>query len=102
MQTIKVAYNKTAGESDDNIPLTYAIERVADIQTVTCTVDSGFAIPAWLQMRKFFISAQLIKGKYMTLYNEKNEEKNLDCSLFIDKAYNEIMQQENLRIHPSS
>jgi hypothetical protein len=55
-------------------------------------------IPNWLQLRKFDIASMHEKHGYVPLFNEINNEKNLDTILFIDTVYSDIMRTEKLKV----
>ncbi|HTM67007.1 MAG TPA: hypothetical protein VL093_11840 [Flavipsychrobacter sp.] len=95
-QSISVSYT-TQGERYE-VPLVYRIDKEAGILTVSCAVNMTTAIPSWLQIRKFEVTAQLQQGRYCALYNANNDSRNIDCSLFIDKAYAAIMHCEKLNV----
>jgi len=82
-----------------SVLILYNIERIENLQTVTCTVTRNEeAIPIWLHPHKFEIKSVLNQGKYETLFNFENDTKNLDAALFIDLAYATIMAKEDMVI----
>ncbi len=83
-------------ESADQIEVRYTIEHVEDIQTVNCSVE-GRSFQVWLQLRKFSISSIKESGRYTTLFNETNNSKNMDTSLFIDLVHASIMKLEHIK-----
>jgi hypothetical protein len=97
MNAITISYDE-AVQAPVSVALFYEIEQVEDVQTITCIVKAGEALPAWLQLRKFQVAARKVRGGFMTLYDERNEDKNLDCTLFIDQAYAAIMKKEKKRV----
>jgi len=80
--------------SSDQIEVRYTIEQANDLQTINCSVEGG-RFPVWLQLRKFSISSVKKLGSYTTLFNEVNNSRNMDTSLFIDLVYSSIMKLEN-------
>lgn len=82
--------------SDDQIEVRYTIEQLNDLQTINCSVE-GERFPVWLQLRKFSISSTKKYGNYVTLFNEVNNSRNMDTSLFIDMVYSSIMKLENFK-----
>ena len=98
-KSITIPYMLSSKASSISINLAYKIERVENIQTVTCTVTKGTeVVPLWLQPHKFEIKSQFNNGKYETLFNFENNAKNLDAALFIDEAYAAIMTRERLKV----
>ena len=95
-QSISVSYT-TQGACYE-VPLVYHIDKEAELLTVSCALDMTTAIPSWLQIKKFEVTAQMQQGKYCALYNAHNDSRNIDCSLFIDKAYAAIMHHEKLSV----
>jgi len=97
--TITVPYLTSNKAASINVLLKYNIERVDNIQTVTCTISkSEEVIPLWLHPHKFEIKSVYNNGKYETLFNFENNTKNLDSALFIDESYLAIMTKERLKI----
>lgn len=76
------------------IRVLYSIDDSNSIQTVNCAVEGGDSL-SWLQLRKFSVSAIRQKQGYVLLFNEVNNSKNLDTSLFIDMVYSSIMGREH-------
>jgi len=89
--TVTVAY--PVG-SDTQIEVHYAIELTDDIQTISCQIE-GKIFPNWLQLRKFTMSSVHELGDYIPLFNELNNSKNMDTTLFIDMVYTSIMNTEH-------
>ncbi len=83
--------------SDDQIEVRYSIEQSNNLQTISCSVEVGGHFPVWLQLRKFSISSIKKYGNYTTLFNEINNSRNMDTSLFIDLVYSSIMKLENCK-----
>jgi hypothetical protein len=98
-QSINIPYTLNNQQTNYQVPIVYEITNVDGLQTLSCTIDMTSSFPAWLQMRKFEVMSKLVEGKYMTLYNEHNDSKNIDCTLFIDKAYATIMRREKVKLH---
>lgn len=80
----------------DQIEVCYTVEQSSDVQTINCSVEGG-RFPVWLQLRKFSISSIKKYGSYVTLFNEVNNSRNMDTSLFIDLVYSSIMKLENYK-----
>lgn len=90
---ITIAYEVNGLEV--SVLVTYHVEMAGDIQTISCTINTGsFHVPAWLQLRKFELKSILSDGCYMPLFTDNDNIKNINAILFIDKAYNEIMDKE--------
>ena len=85
------------GDGLVEIPLTYAINMLGNVQTILCSVD-GSRFPNWLQLRKFEMSSLKEHNIYTPLYSEINNNKNMDTGLFIDKVYSDIMLAEKLKV----
>ncbi len=94
-KSIMVAYNRGATLVEVN--LSYSTQMNGNIQTIVCSVGDTH-IPFWLQLRKFEMVSMKDKNVYMPLFNEINNEKNMDTVLFIDKVYAEIMLAEKLKV----
>jgi hypothetical protein len=97
--SINIPYTLNNQQADYQVPISYEITNKDNLQTLSCIVNMTSAFPAWLQMRKFEVISKLVEGRYMTLYNEHNDSKNIDCTLFIDKAYAIIMRKEKVKLH---
>ena len=98
-KSITVSYLLNNKATSVSVMLMYNIERLDNIQTITCTVSkSEEAIPLWLHPHKFEVKSVFNKGKYETLFNFENNTKNLDAALFIDEAYAAIMTKEHLKV----
>ena len=82
--------------SNSQIMVSYAIEVAEGIQTINCSIQNKTS-PFWLQLRKFSVSSVEKLGNYTALFNEINNSKNLDTSLFIDLVYSSIMKAEHFR-----
>ncbi len=80
------------------IKVCYTIDTINDLQTINCNIDLR-QYPLWLQLRKFSISSRILKGSYMPLYNEVNNSKNMDTTLFIDLVYSGIMRLEGFNVY---
>jgi len=96
-QTISVRY-VSQSLSPHEIGLDYLVNKGERTITVDCTVDNASVVPPWLQLKKFDVTAQRGNGSYTVMYNERNDSKNVDCSLFILKAYVEIMRREKIKV----
>jgi len=83
--------------SGSSTPITvlYTIAQTAELQTISCSVDSKS--PLWLQLRNFTLSSVHELGFYVPLFNEVNSSKNMDTSLFIDLVYTSIMKTERFK-----
>ena len=98
-KTIVVRYLLGENASQVSIQLQYVIERIENLQTITCTVIKGTdSIPLWLHPHKFDVKSILVNGSYETMFNFDNDTKSLDATLFIDQAYAEIMAAEHLLV----
>lgn len=93
-KSVKVAY-PFGGETDVNV--LYMVELSEDMHIVNCSVE-GRSLPHWLQLRKFSFFSQLAKGVYTSLFNEVNNSRNIDTSLFIDEVYKRITIEENMKM----
>lgn len=84
--------------SGSELPLKidYAIELADSLQTISCNVDCD-RYPLWLQLRSFSLLSVKERGAYTLLFNEVNESKNLDTSLFIDLVCTSIMKNERMK-----
>lgn len=84
-----------------NIPalirLNYSIEMVENVQTIHCAVDEA-QVPVWLHFRKFSMKSLRDKNFYTQIFSELNNSRNLSTSLFIDKAYQDIMAAEKFEV----
>lgn len=94
-KSISVSY--LSGEVTLELQLTYVIQMMGDIQSIACSVD-GNHFPNWLQLRKFELLSLKEKSFYTPLFNEINNNKNIDTVLFIDKVYAAIMRAEKLKV----
>lgn len=83
-------------QSSDQIEVRYSIEQSEDLQTINCSVE-GERFPVWLQLRKFSISSIRKYGSHTLLFNEMNNSRNMDTSLFIDLVCSSIMKLERLK-----
>ncbi len=84
-------------DTDIQIPVTYTMESTGNMHTIVCSVVNK-TNPQWLQIRKFDLMSVKEKNVYVPMFNEKNNEKNQATSLFIDKAYIDIMKAEKLAV----
>jgi len=84
--------------SGSELPLKidYAIELADSLQTISCSVDCD-RYPLWLQLRSFSLLSVKERGSYTLLFNEVNDSKNLDTSLFIDLVCTSIMKTERMK-----
>ncbi|MBX2904445.1 MAG: hypothetical protein KF744_00300 [Taibaiella sp.] len=81
---------------ETSLKINYAIEMSESLQTISCSVDCE-RYPLWLQLRSFDVFSVKDHGTYTVLFNEVNNSKNLDTSLFIDLVYASIMKAERLK-----
>ncbi len=84
-------------DKENEIVLSYETQVFGDTHKIVCSVV-GNTIPNWLQLRKFEMASLKEKNKYIPLFNEINNGKNMATVLFIDKAYTDIMASEKLKI----
>jgi len=91
----KITLSYDSGKAIVEVPLTYTVELLGNVHTITCHVG-GPPFPLWLRTRKFELMSSLENKKYTPLFNEINHGRNLDTTLFIDLAYNNIMKAEKL------
>lgn len=91
--TISIVY-PSGGET--LLTIDYAIELSNSLHTISCNVACE-RYPLWLQLRSFNLLSIKEKGAYTLLFNEINNSKNLDTSLFIDLVYSSIMKSEHLK-----
>lgn len=90
---IDISYQ--ANDIETTVNLSYMITMEGNVQTITCTVNtSRLNVPVWLQLRKFELKSILEDGSYAPLFIDNDNIKNVNSTLFIDKAYNSIMAQE--------
>lgn len=81
------------------IQLDYVIELIGKRQTINCSiVDNGVAKPSWLHVKKFSIPSLKESRGYLPVYEDANNNTNMDTSLFIDFVYRKIMSLEKLVI----
>lgn len=98
-KTIVIGYLLSDKATSVSVGLQYVIERIENLQTITCVVIKGTgSIPLWLHPHKFDVKSILVNGRYETMFNFDNDTKSLDASLFIDQAYAEIMAIEHLLV----
>lgn len=93
----QITVSHFGGNTNVQVQLQYTIDMLGNVQIITCTVE-GKQLPIWLQLRKFKMMSLNENNSYVPLLNEGNNDKNLDTSLFIDKAYTDIMQAENFKV----
>lgn len=87
------------GKEPEAILLNYDIELTGKRQTITCyIVNEGVAQPVWLQLKKFSIPSLKEAKGYLPVFEQANNNNNIDTSLFIDHVYRQIMGQEKLVI----
>jgi len=98
-KSIDIDYVSSAGHVKNRIPIFYELSLGDDVLTLYCYIDLHTPQPSWMQMRKFQVKSQLVGAGYETLYNPDNDIKNVDCALFIDKAYADIMHKEQIALH---
>ena len=94
-KSITVSY--LIGEGMTEIQLSYLSSLAGNVHTILCSVD-GSRFPNWLQLRKFELLSLKESNVYTPLYNEVNNNKNMDTGLFIDKVYTEIMHAEKMKV----
>ena len=82
--------------SESLLKIDYAIDMSDSLQTISCNVDCE-RYPLWLQLRSFNLLSVKDRGAYTLLFNEVNNSKNLDTSLFIDLVYTSIMKTERMK-----
>lgn len=97
-KNISVSYTHQSLHETYAIVVTYQIEQEGNISLISCSVsqEDPLPVPQWLQLKKFEVRTLFAAGVYIMLYNEKNHHSNLDTSLFIDKAYDDIMHEEKM------
>jgi hypothetical protein len=83
--------------SDLPVVITYNINMLGDIQTISCHVDNT-EHRNWLQLNKFEMKSQLSDGMYVALFNEAVQKKNIATTLFIDQVYSDIMHREKMQM----
>lgn len=99
-RTVSVSYTCQNHENDSCLLIvSYSIEKQGKVSLISCEMSPEEARfhPRWLSRKKFQVEALLSNGTYSLLYAENNHVMNLDNSLFIDKAYEDIMKQEKMR-----
>lgn len=82
------------------IHLNYAIELIGKRQTINCNIvnEGASQSPVWLQLKKFSIPSLKEKKGFLPVYEQANNNTNIDTSLFIDFVYRKIMGLEKLVI----
>ena len=83
--------------SDTPVVITYKILMEENIQTISCAVNQS-EHKNWLQLAKFEMRSKLSGGKYVALFNEAIQKKNIATSLFVDKVYTDIMSKEKMKL----
>lgn len=79
-------------DSAAQIKVFYAVEQTQGMHMISCSVEER--IPLWLQLRKFNLFSLRERNNYVPLFNELNNSRNMDTSLFIDLVYSTIMKLE--------
>ena len=97
-KTISVAYVRQSGEESCTLVVTYKIEKEGNVSLISCSVNQEASAPQWLHMKKFEVKTVQQGNSYSQLFNEKNDAANLDTSMFIDKTFGAIMQQEKMKL----
>ena len=92
-----ITISSNINDTQTDIVLSYNVQMLGDTHKIACSVESS-NIPNWLQLRKFEMLSLKEKNKYIPLFNEINNGKNMATVLFIDKSYTEIMSAEKLKI----
>jgi hypothetical protein len=96
-KSIKIFYNS---DFDSFIQLYYDIELQDNIHVIHCSIATTDrkAIPYWLHPRKFDFRSLCIDGSYSPLFNGNENINNRASIMFIEKAYEAIMENEKLTI----
>ena len=81
------------------IVITYNILMEENIQVINCSIESS-EDKNLLQLNKFELKSQYSEGKYVALFNETIQKKNIDTSLFVDEVYIAIMAKEKMPVSP--
>jgi hypothetical protein len=85
------------GDHATSLRVAYDITLAGDVQMINCSIEEA-AYPAWLQVRKFVLQSYKEGNSYVPIFIEINSSRNLDTTLFIDKAYTDIMHAENFDV----
>lgn len=87
------------GKESAAIHLNYAIELIGKRQTINCSiVNEGISQPVWLQVKKFSIPSLKEGRGFLPVFEQANNNTNVDTSLFIDFVYRKIMGLEKMVI----
>jgi hypothetical protein len=87
------------GSREDAVLVSYSIDMVSDIQTITCNIRKVSTNSLhWLQLRKFELRSMHSAEGYMPLFSDNSNIKNRDAVLFIDKTYRDIMAIEKFKM----
>ncbi len=87
---IKLSY---PDDKSQQFTISYSIVTSPDMQEISCSIDSP-GIPVWLQLRKFSFESRMQNGNMVLMFNETNNSRNLDTTLFIDTVYSRIIETE--------
>jgi hypothetical protein len=79
------------------ITIKYLLCMEDNVQTIKCMVDRS-EHRNWLQLTRFELRSQFMDGLYVALFDESAQHKNMATTLFLDKAYRDIMHREKLPI----
>ena len=101
-KSIWVHYEQSNGRGSCDVNISYNISEEDDVHVFSCMITGMEGKLSGLPGKKFSVKARLVDGKFMTLYNEVNHFQDIDASLFIDRAFEEIIKKEKLKMHDLS
>lgn len=83
-----------------NIRISYRLETEGSAKRLSCMVTPfvGDEPVSWLRAKQFEMRAERQGRSYAMLFNDANHQSNLDTSLFIEKACQDILRHENLML----
>ena len=92
---ISIPFTPTLENQLFNVPIAYSIEKTGEYLNIQCQI--GNEIPQqsdWLQLRNFQIRSTKTPEGYVQLFDDYEDARNLDTTLFIEIAYMAIMKKE--------
>ena len=97
VKQMMISYTMYNQEQTVLIPVSYELLKEGNIYTIFCMIDqkTEYKIPIWLRPFKFEIKFSYINNVCETLYSDYDNVSNLDSSLFIDKANEDIICSES-------
>jgi len=92
---ISIPFYSPSQHSAIIVVVNYIHEQHLELLYLTCTVDRTTAqLPDWFQLREFEFKAVVDGNKYRKL-SVNNDSATMDSMLFVDLAYQAIMEQES-------